>query len=166
MENENKKTPSAKREKKVIGRREIVSFPDLKIDEVEAKIDTGAYTSAIHCCDIHEEVNPDGTKVICLDLLDPSHPQYDHKKLKFSDYDFREIKNSFGDVQERYVITTRIQLFDEVIEAEFSLSDRSDMKYPVLIGRKLLKGRFVVDVSRKNQGHKYKIKQKQKQNNL
>lgn len=156
---------TGKTEKKVIGRREIVSFPDLNIDEIEAKIDTGAFTSAIHCSDIHEETNDDGTKVICLDLLDPSHPQYDHKKLKFSEYDFREIKNSFGDVQERYIITTKIQLFDEVIEAEFSLSDRSDMKYPVLIGRKLLKGRFIVDVSRKNVAQKYKIKQKQKQNN-
>jgi hypothetical protein len=161
---ENIKAHSDRPEKKLIGRREIVSFPDLKIDEIEAKIDTGAYTSAIHCSDIHEEVNPDGSKVICLDLLDPSHPQYDHKKLRFAEYDFREIRNSFGDVQERYVITTRIQLFDEIIETEFSLSDRSDMKYPVLIGRKLLKGRFIVDVSRKNQGQKYKIKQKQKQN--
>ncbi|QCR24430.1 RimK/LysX family protein [Pontibacter sp. SGAir0037] len=149
-------------EKKLIGRREKVSFPELGIEEIEAKIDTGAYTSAIHCSDIHEEVQPDGTKVIALDLLDPSHPQYNHKKLKFSEYDFREIKNSFGDVQERYVITTKIQVFDEVIEAEFSLSDRSDMKYPVLIGRKLLKGRFVVDVSRKNVAFKSRNKQQKK----
>ena len=49
---------------------------------------------------------------------------------------------------------------DELIEAEFSLSDRSDMKYPVLIGRKLLKGRFIVDVSRKNVSLKFNNKQK------
>lgn len=146
-------------EKKVIGRREMVSFPELGIEEIEAKVDTGAYTSAIHCSDIHEEILPDGVKVIALDLLDPSHPQYNHKKLKFSEYDFREIKNSFGDVQERYVIKTKIQLFDEMIEAEFSLSDRSDMKYPVLIGRKLLKRRFIVDVSKKNVARKYNMKQ-------
>jgi len=157
------KENTGKPEKELIGRREIVSFPELHIDEIEAKIDTGAYTSAIHCTDIHEETAADGTRVICLDLLDPSHPKYDHKKLRFSDYDFREIRNSFGDVQERYVITTKIQLFDEIIEAEFSLSDRSDMKYPVLIGRKLLKGRFIVDVSRKNVAQKYKNKQKLKQ---
>ncbi|MFD2248324.1 ATP-dependent zinc protease [Pontibacter ruber] len=149
-----------KAEKKVIGRREMVSFPELNIEEIEAKIDTGAYTSAIHCSDIHEETKPDGSKVIALDLLDPSHPQYNHKKLEFSEYDLREIKNSFGDVQERYVIRTKIQLFDEIIEAEFSLSDRSDMKYPVLIGRKLLQRRFVVDVARKNVSLKYKNKQK------
>lgn len=158
MKEENLK--KLKPEKKIIGRREMVAFPDLDIDEIEAKIDTGAYTSAIHCSDIHEETRPDGTKVICLDLLDPSHPQYNHKKLTFDDYSLRDIRNSFGVVQERYVIKTRIKVFDELIEAEFSLSDRSDMKYPVLIGRKLLKGRFIVDVSRKNVSLKYNNKQK------
>ncbi|WP_242927824.1 ATP-dependent zinc protease family protein [Pontibacter vulgaris] len=151
-----------KPEKKLIGRRELVAFPELGIDEIEAKVDTGAYTSAIHCSDIHEEVRADGTKVICLDLLDPSHPQYNHKKLEFTEYHLRDIKSSFGEVQQRYVITTKIQVYDELIEAEFSLSDRSDMKYPVLIGRKLLQKRFIVDVSRKNVARKYKIKQNQK----
>ncbi|GHA75218.1 ATP-dependent zinc protease family protein [Pontibacter akesuensis] len=157
-----KKSIQPKPEKLLIGRRELVSFPDLDLEGIEAKVDTGAYTSAIHCSDIHEEVRPDGTKVICLDLLDPSHPQYNHRKLNFSEYELREIKSSIGEKQERYVIRTKIKLFDEVLEEEFSLSDRSDMKYPVLLGRRLLQGRFVVDVSRKNLAHKYKIKQKQK----
>ncbi len=151
-----------KPEKQIIGRRELVSLPELGIKEIEAKMDTGAYTSAIHCSDIHEETLPDGSRVIALELLDPSHPQYNHKKLKFREYELREIKSSFGEVQQRYVIQTKIKFFDEEIEAEFSLSDRSDMKYPVLIGRKLLKGRFVVDVSRKNLAYKSKIKQNQK----
>ncbi|WP_114782490.1 ATP-dependent zinc protease family protein [Botryobacter ruber] len=160
------KTLQPKPEKKMIGRRELVAFPELDIVDIEAKIDTGAFTSAIHCSDIHEEALPDGTRVISLDLLDPSHPQYNHRKLTFSDFTFRDIRSSNGEVQQRYVIKTKIQLFDEVIEAEFSLSDRSDMKYPVLIGRSLLQGRFVVDVSRKNVASKYKIKQKKKQNLL
>ena len=164
MKEEQKLTP--KPEKRVIGRRELVVLPELEIEEIEAKIDTGAYTSAIHCSDIHEETDPNGNKVICVELLDPSHPQYNHKKLRFSEYDLRDIKSSFGEVQQRYVIRTTIGLFDEEIEAEFSLSDRSDMKYPVLIGRKLLKGRFIVDVSRKNISKKYKIKQKQKNTDL
>ncbi|WP_276499043.1 ATP-dependent zinc protease [Pontibacter litorisediminis] len=151
-----------KPEKKLIGRRELVSFPELDIEEIEAKVDTGAYTSAIHCSDIHEEVRPDGTKVIALDLLDPSHPQYNHKKLEFTEYELREIKSSIGEKQERYVIRTKIKIFEEEVEAEFSLSDRSDMKYPVLIGRKLLQGRFIVDVAKKNLAYKYKIKHKQK----
>lgn len=160
------KRSHSKPEKKTIGRRELVSFPELDIDAIEAKIDTGAYTSAIHCSNIHEETAPDGAKVIALDLLDPSHPQYNRKKLKFSEYDLREIKSSFGEVQERYVIRTKIKFFDEEFEEEFSLSDRSDMKYPVLIGRKLLQHRFIVDVARKNLAHKSKIKQKQHKKHL
>ncbi|WP_242916285.1 ATP-dependent zinc protease family protein [Pontibacter liquoris] len=160
MKEENSK--KSKPVRKVIGRRELVSFPELDIDEIEAKIDTGAYTSAIHCSDIQEEVLADGTRIISLDLLDPSHPQYNHKRLHFAEYNLRAIKSSFGEVQERFVIRTRIKFFEEEIEAEFSLSDRSDMKYPVLIGRKLLRGRFVVDVARKNVARKYKIKQKKK----
>lgn len=159
---EHEHTIHHKPEKKTIGRRELVSFPELGIDDIEAKMDTGAYTSAIHCSNIHEEIRPDGVKVICLDLLDPSHPQYNHKTLRFATYDLREIKSSFGEVQERYVIRTKIMLYDDVIDADFSLSDRSDMKYPVLIGRQLLRGRFVVDVSRKNIAHKYKNKHKKK----
>ncbi|MDX5346694.1 MAG: RimK/LysX family protein [Hymenobacteraceae bacterium] len=152
-----------KKEKKTVGRREMVDFPELDLFDIEAKIDTGAYTSAIHCSDIEEEEQPDGSKAICFKLLDESHPQYNHKQFKFKDYTCRAIKNSFGDVQERYIIRTTIQLFEEALEAEFSLSDRSDMKYPVLIGRALLQGHFIVDVSRKNVSLKQKQK-KQQQN--
>ena len=56
-----------------------------------------------------------------------------------------------GEVQERYVIRAVVRLFGEDFETEFSLSDRSDMRYPVLLGRSLLRqGRFVVDVMRRN----------------
>ena len=57
---------------------------------------------------------------------------------------------------------SRLQLAAIGMEAEFSLSDRSDLRYPVLIGRTLLQGNFVVDVSRKNISHRKKLKQKQK----
>ena len=151
-------------DKKMIGRREMVDFPELDIYQIEAKTDTAAYTSAIHCSDIREEALPDGTKVIRVNLLDPSHPSYDHKQLEFKEFSFRDIKNSFGDVQERYVIRTKIRFYDELIEAEFSLSDRSDMKYPVLIGRALLNKNFIVDVSRKNVALKHKNRQNKNQN--
>jgi hypothetical protein len=59
----------------------------------------------------------------------------------------KKIKSSFGQIEERFVIKTKIKLFDRVIRAEFSLSDRTEMKYPILLGRKLLRNRFIVDVS-------------------
>jgi hypothetical protein len=142
------------KEKKIIGRRELVDFPALGLFEIEAKIDTGAYTSALHCSNIHEETKPDGRRVICFELLDPSHPAYNHKRFEFEKFSLRDIKNSFGDVQERYIIRTQIRLYEEVHEAEFSLSDRSDLKYPVLIGRALIRRRYIVDVAKKHQGWK------------
>jgi hypothetical protein len=154
--------------KKTIGRREMVNFPLLQLLEIEAKIDTGAYTSAIHCSNIREITNADGSRVIRFQLLDPTHPQYENQLFEFKDFSLRDIKSSFGDVQERYVIRTQIQLFEEVFDADFSLSDRRDLKYPVLIGRALLQNNFIVDVSKKNVALKTKkrAQRKKKKNNL
>jgi hypothetical protein len=150
------------RKKRTIGRRELVSFPELQLFEVEAKIDTGAYTSALHCTDIQEVRLDDGTFVIRCFLMDESHPNYNHRPFEFREYSLRDIKNSFGDVQQRYVIRTAILVFDQPVYAEFSLSDRSDMRYPVLIGRALLNRHFIVDVSRKNVAYKRRLKLEQK----
>jgi len=120
----------------------------------------------LHCTDIREEKLPDGRLVIRFNLLDETHPQYDHLPLEFHEFSVRDIKNSFGDVQQRYVITTPIKVFDEIINAEFSLTDRSDMRYPILIGRMLLNQNFIVDVSRKNVAYKRRLKLEQKKNSL
>lgn len=145
-------------EKKIIGRREMVDFPELELFEIEAKIDTGAYTSAIHCNNIREITLPSGQKAIHFELLDASHPAYNHRAFEFTEFSLRNIKSSFGDVQERYIIRTKIEIHGQVLETEFSLSDRSDLKYPVLLGRTLLRRNFVVDVARKNLSLKAKNK--------
>ncbi len=148
--------------KKIIGRRELVSFPELQLHGIEAKIDTGAFTSAIHCHDIREETLPDGSRRIYFQLLDPSHPQHQQQVFEFKEFTLRDIKSSFGEVQERYIIRTQIQFFDEIFEAEFSLSDRSDLKCPVLIGRTLLRRHFIVDVAKKYVARKQKSKRDKK----
>ena len=148
--------------KRTIGRRELVDFPELDLYEIEAKIDTGAYTSALHCTDIREVKLPDGSLAIHCKLMDESHPNYNNRVFEFREFALRDIKNSFGDVQQRYVIETSILVFDKIIKAEFSLSDRSDMRYPVLIGRVLLNRHFIVDVSRKNVGYKRRLRMAQR----
>ena len=150
-----------KKKKKIVGRRELIDFPALGLSEIEAKIDTGAYTSAIHCSAIREATLPDGRRVIRFNLLDLTHPLYHQKNFEFDQFTQRDIRSSFGEVQERYIIRTHFQLFDKVIEAEFSLSDRSDMKYPVLIGRSAIRKHFIVDVAHKNLSAKAKIKKQQ-----
>ncbi|UOQ74228.1 ATP-dependent zinc protease family protein [Hymenobacter cellulosilyticus] len=142
--------------KRVVGRRELVDFPQFDIQGVEAKVDTGAYTGAIHCSNIHVEQLPDGRQILRVQLLDDSHPNFNGRAMYFANFGLRDIKSSNGDVQERYVIQTVIRLFNEDYVTEFSLSDRSDMRYPVLIGRLLLRrGRFVVDVARRNLSAKF-----------
>ncbi|MBC3538915.1 ATP-dependent zinc protease [Rufibacter sediminis] len=148
--------------KSVIGRREMVDFPALELFDIEAKVDTGAYTSSIHCNNIREVDLPDGRRAIHFELLDANHPGYNHKAFQFTEFDLRCVKSSFGDVQERYVIRTKVKIHGEEVETEFSLSDRSDLKYPVLLGRTLLRKRFVVDVSKKYLSLKAKNKTKQR----
>ena len=130
------------KEKLTIGRREFIDFPELGLIGITAKVDTGAYTTALHCHDIKEI---DG--VLYFKLLDPTHPEYTEREQKFTEYSQKEIKNSFGEVEKRYIIKTIVKMGRKRIKSVISLTDRGTMRYPVLIGRRLLKGRFVVDVS-------------------
>ena len=88
-------------------------------------------------------------------LLDPENPTTDGRPLAFQEYDQRLIRSSNGEVQARYVIKTVVRLYGKNITTEFSLADRSDLRYPVLLGRALLRqGRFVVDVARRDSSYK------------
>lgn len=136
----------AEKIKLLIGRREKVSFPDLNLMDIDAKVDTGAYTTALHCHEI--EVRQENTKAILyFKLLDPSHPVYNEQLFRFEDFTEKQIKNSFGALEKRYVIKTRLEIGPKIVKTSISLTDRGQMRYPVLIGRKLLKKRFIVDVN-------------------
>ena len=143
--------------KKVIGRQEIVDFPNLGLLNIPAKIDTGAFTSSIHCEDV-SEIDIDGERFVKFTLLDPEQTQYHKKEFVLPIHNEKLIKNSFGMVEQRFVISTFIRLFEEDIHLEITLADRSLMEYPVLLGRKLLKKKYIVDVSRTNQSLKERLK--------
>jgi hypothetical protein len=135
--------------KKTIGRNELIDLPTLKLKDLKAKIDTGAFTSAIHCHSINiKKIN--GKKTLVFSVLDPSHLQYAKKSFKFTKFKEARIKNSFGDTEKRYVVDISLKIFKENIKTEFSLTDRSKMKYPILLGRKFLKNGFIVDVNKIN----------------
>lgn len=138
----------------IVGRYDRVDLPELGLFDVHAKVDTGAYRSSIHC---HQVQIVDG--VLEFILLDEEHSEFTGTKLKFSEFYLRDIKNSFGEIERRFVISTTLKLFDEEITAEFSLSNRGSLKFPILIGRKILRGRFLIDVKKKNLSYKQKRKQ-------
>jgi hypothetical protein len=144
---------------KILGRYDRVDLPELGLTNIHAKIDTGAFTCSLHC---HKAHVVDGKLEFIL--LDEEHPEFTGMKFAFEKYEVRNIKNSFGEVEKRYVIITTIKIFEEEITAEFSLSNRGSLKFPILIGRKILRDRFLIDVKKKNLSYKEKRNTRQKVN--
>lgn len=135
--------------KKTIGWKEKIIFPDLGLDWVDAKVDTGALTSSLHAT--HQTRIEDNGKVfIRFRLEDHAHPAWDGQEFQLPLKDETIVKNSFGQEEPRYVVTTQIRLHNFLIRADFTLSDRSSMEFPVLLGRKAIRTRFLVDVARSN----------------
>jgi hypothetical protein len=135
----------------VLGRYDRVDLPGLGLVNIHAKVDTGAFTSSLHC---RQAKVVDG--VLEFILLDEEHPEFTGMKFSFNEFDQRNVRNSFGEVEKRFVITTPLKIFNEEIIAEFSLSNRGSLKFPVLIGRKILRNRFIIDVAKKNQSFRAK----------
>ncbi len=131
---------------KLIGRRELVSFPKLALFHVEAKIDTGAYTSSLHCENMEVKIE-DSNPILYVTIK-----QETEKIFRFETFSRKKIKNSFGEMEERYVIKTIISIGKKRILASISLSNRDNMRYPVLIGRRVLKGKFLIDVNQIHTG--------------
>lgn len=136
---------SMDRNRKVIGRLEHIALPGLGIERVEAKIDTGAYRSALHYQRIRLRT-VDGIKQLVVTFQMGGR----RRTKAFRNYKRVTVKSSNGSTSRRYLISTRVRLSTTVVRTQFTLFDRSDMKYQVLLGRKFLRGRFVVDVSGKN----------------
>lgn len=130
---------------RLIGRREYVDFPLLGITKTEAKIDTGAFSSAIHCENI-EVQHENGAQVLTFTLPEEFYAGNKTITHRFTEFKQKKIKNSFGEAEDRYVIRTKIHIGHKTIWADFSLSDRKSMRYPILIGRKAIKGKFIIDV--------------------
>jgi hypothetical protein len=130
---------------RLIGRREFVHIPSLGVSNFEAKVDTGAYTSSIHVENLML-VTEEGKNVLYFSL-EPSS-----ELLRFEDYGQKKIKNSFGEMEERYVIRIVMHIGKKKIRSTISLSNRDNMRYPILIGRRLLKGKFLIDVKRIHTG--------------
>ena len=131
-------------EKKIVGRKELISILDLELYDLDAKVDTGADSNAIHCDDIFI----DDKKMVHFTLLDEVHEAYHGKKMVLPLYKVKKVKSSNGVLQHRPSIKVIVEFFGEKYEAVVSLTDRSDMQFPMLIGRKFLSGKFLVDVSK------------------
>lgn len=127
---------------KIIGIFESVGFPEFGIERVVAKIDTGAYSGALHVSKIIEK-NINGRNELTFYPLGKT-------KYKFttSHYQKTKIRSSNGQLEERFKVKTKIKIHDRTYPILITLSDRSAMRKEVLIGRNFLrKNRFLIDPS-------------------
>lgn len=129
-----------------LGWREMVALPELTGARIPAKIDTGARTSSLHATEI-ERFDRDGHRWVRFQL-DVGDGKSEPVTCEVPRADRRIITSSNGESQERLIIKTTLSLGDHSFRAEFSLADRSDMKFPILIGRMALRSRFLVDSGR------------------
>lgn len=130
----------------IIGRSEKIDFNGISLN-VPAKIDTGAYRSSVHACDIKEVKKKNGETVLRFNLF--GHPCAPVKRpMEVSRFDSVPVKSSNGTVETRYEITLKIKMGPKIFNTSFTLADRSSNVFPVLIGRKALTNRFVVDTSK------------------
>jgi hypothetical protein len=123
----------------MLGWKEHVSFPRLKLGPLVAKIDTGAQGAALHA----DEIEIIGRRVrFVIENGGRRHtyraPLAGHKR----------VKSSNGQAETRPVIRATLQIGHTVFKAEVSLTNRTDMGYPMLIGRTTIKGRFIVNPAR------------------
>lgn len=130
--------------KEVLGRVELVSFPTLDVHGVPARIDTGAKTSSIWATAI--KVHDDGR--ISFRLFGKKSPHYSGRRFVLPSYEETVVSSSMGTVQRRYKVRLSMRINGRRLKVAFTLADRSRQVYSVLIGRNVLRGKYIVDVTR------------------
>jgi hypothetical protein len=131
----------------VIGRSDKADFPEFHLQNINVKVDSGAYTSAIHCCRI-SLVSEKRLEVI---FLDDEDPKYTGKIHLFEKFIKKSVRSSNGVTEDRFIISTRINFHQQTFNINLSLTFRGDMRFPVLIGRRFLsKNNFIVNTRLKD----------------
>ena len=131
-------------DRKVLGWREWVALPGLGLPAIKAKVDTGALTSALHAFLI-EPYSRDNRDMVRF-LIHPVQRNQDFAVECHSPvYDYREVADSGGHREMRYVIQSNISLAGESWPIELTLTNRDTMRFRMLLGRRAMVDRFVVD---------------------
>jgi len=132
-----------KKPKRVVGWKENAALPDLNVKNVIAKIDTGANLASIDAADI-KIVSRDKVKYVKFKVMKRNNTV---RKTSAPLEGYKRIKSSNGDVERRPYIKTTLLLDGITKKIELTLTDRGPMEYTMLIGRKALGRRWVVNPS-------------------
>ena len=135
--------PQQKRQKRVVGWKEHAALPDLKVKDVIAKMDTGANLASIDASEIKYSTKG-GVKHVNFKIMKRNNTV---RKTSAPLAGFKRIKSSNGDVERRPYIKTTLLVDGISKKIELTLTDRGPMDYTMLIGRKALGRRWVVNPS-------------------
>lgn len=140
------KPKKPKRELTIVGWLEFVRLPDLGLERIKAKFDTGARTSALHATKI-ETFMRDGVDWVRFNAqFDRDLPA---KMIEQPVFDKRQIKNTSGVPEERIVIRTPVVIAKRKWQIAVSLTDRSNMRLQIIVGRTALKKQNIAVHTRK-----------------
>lgn len=135
-------SPSKRRK---IGWREYVAFPDWNVRRVRAKVDTGANTSSLDAFDVRE--TGDGT--ITFKVVEARRPRVRWSEASAAVVRRTVVRSSNGEREQRYVVRTSARIGGDVFPIEMTLVARPGLLCRMLLGRRALAGRFVVDCEHK-----------------
>lgn len=127
----------------IVGWREWGQFPEIDNERIKIKVDTGAKTSCLHAFKI-KPFQKQQQQWIRVWL----HPDQDSDRevvCEFPVFDRRRVSDSGGHITNRYVIKTPVKIGDTQFDVELTLTNRDNMKFRMLLGRRALEGRFLVD---------------------
>ena len=132
-----------KRQKRVVGWKEHAALPDLKVKDVIAKMDTGANLASIDASESKYSTKG-GVKHVNFKIMKRNNTV---RKTSAPLAGFKRIKSSNGDIERRPYIKTTLLVDGISKKIELTLTDRGPMDYTMLIGRKALGRRWVVNPS-------------------
>ena len=128
-----------------VGATTVVALPSLNIQGLQARVDTGAATCALHASII--DYNEDASELAVV-LFDKESDHYTGEKLVFTDFVVRNVRNSFGIRKSRPMVKTMVTINQQSFEVFIGFSDRTRLTYDMLVGRNFLEKGFIVDVTK------------------
>jgi len=126
------------------GALELCALPELGIENLHIRVDSGAATSSLHVDNI-QEFTRNGRNWVSFDLHPDVHNVEKVTRTTVRIKGRKKVKSSSADTEKRVVITTPIQLGGREWPIKLTLTDRSEMTYLMLLGREAMAGRIIVD---------------------
>lgn len=114
-----------------------VSVPSLGLEDIIAKVDTGAWSGAMHCTNIHQQ---DG-------LLSYMPLGNQDKIVQTTDYEYRLVRSANGHAAKRFIVPVELTIEGRSYQTKLGLSDRTVMQREMLLGRRfLIENKILIDV--------------------